>query len=280
MLFQCPKCQQIDFDYYCSNCEIDKVQYATADEIVITISDFSDPAHWCKRRSVPNSLSHQNSNTSYQLKPDELSVPVEQLKSFLEDTEPHAVSMRGALIHAKTDEQKVWSGKPNLFVVILIFFKWLPTIILTFVFLTILKLGYIWGIILLFYAVVDVALNSLAIGFINYRLSTQRLEITDGLLHQQIRTYEVHHLCDATIDIPFPLGFFGLSMLKIRHRSGKSENNLPLVRIFHPPPNSQISSHISIIGIPKEEARLVRDIIRNSGQIEGSRVDKFRVRND
>jgi hypothetical protein len=281
MLFQCPKCQKIDFDSYCFNCKLDKILYANANEIVITISDFSvGVAARMVRRSVPNSLSNQNNNTSYQLKPDELSVPVEQLKSSLEETKPHSVSMRGAFIHGKTDEQKVWSGTPHPLVVSIVVFKWIPIIVTAFVLKSLFKVNSFWLVLLLILAFSHIVLSLIALVLIRYRISSQRVEITDGLLHQQIRTYEVHNLGDATIDIPFPLGLFGLSMLTLRHRYGIFEKTLPLVRIFHRLPSNEIPSEITLVGLRKEEARLIRDILRNSGQIEAARFDKFRVRND
>ncbi len=248
MLFQCPKCNQIDFDSSCVECSTQKDLYATADEIVVTISE-------------PNSLATKNNHTSYLLRQEDLAIPIEQLKSFLDDTVPHCVSMRGVFIHGKTDEQKVWSATPHPLVIMLVVFQWIPGIISAVFLLTIFKSHWIWMPLLLFVAFLHILLNAIAIRFIRYRISSQRVEITDGLLHQQIRTYEVHHLGDATIDIPWTLGLFGLSMLTMQHRYANIENQLPLVRIFGRLPNNQIPSSITLIGLPTKEARLIRDIL-------------------
>ena len=259
MIFQCSNCHEYYIGSKCFHCgsELKGIQA----EVAITISE-------------SNSLT--NSSTEYSINSKDL--PVELMKSSLEDTEHHIVSMRGVSIHARTDEEKIWTGKPSPFMIMLVFCKWAPIVFISSIILALFGIPYKWAMLLVFFTFVDLVLNSLALAFMKYRLSSQRLEITDGLVHQQIRTYEVHHLADATINVPFPLGLFGISMLTIRHRYGDPDIEFPLVRIFHSLSSNYIPYDITLIGVEKEEARLVRDIIRNSGEIEGRRFDKLRIR--
>ena len=262
MIFQCSDCDEYYVGLQCSHCG--SVKQGIQPQIRITISESN------------SSLSQKSISTEYSINSKDM--PVELMKSCLEDTEPHVVSNRGVLIHGQTDEQKVWSGTPSPFMIMLVAVQWIPVIFISSIVLAFLSIDFKWEVLLLFFLCVDLVLHSLALTFMKYRLSSQRLEITDGLVHQQIRTYEVHHLADVTINVPFPLGLFGICMLRIRHRYGNPDVSFPLVRIFHSFSYNKVPHDVSLIGLPKEEARLVRDIIRNSGDIEGSRFDKLRVR--
>jgi hypothetical protein len=85
-----------------------------------------------------------------------------------------------------------------------------------------------------------------------YSASSQRLIVEEGSLHSVNRPYELHQLGDALIVKPLLLRLFGVA-------------NLEIVK----PP-------IALVGL--RNAEYVRDILRQGGQMEASRVDKIRFR--
>jgi hypothetical protein len=85
-----------------------------------------------------------------------------------------------------------------------------------------------------------------------YRASSQRLIVEEGSLHSENRPYELHQLGDAVIVKPLLLRMFGVSNLVITN---------PRVKLY---------------GL--RNAEYVRDILRQGGQMEASRVDKIRFR--
>lgn len=82
-----------------------------------------------------------------------------------------------------------------------------------------------------------------------YKMSSQRLIIQSGILSKTSNTYEIHNLSSGQIDSPFFPRMFGCSNLYVG---------------------------IWLISIRNAEA--VRDLIRNAGQIESSRIEKARWR--
>ena len=85
-----------------------------------------------------------------------------------------------------------------------------------------------------------------------YCASSQRLIVEEGSLHSVNRPYELHELGDAVIVKPLLLRLFGVSNLEITK---------PPVKLY---------------GL--RNADYVRDILRQGGQMEASRVDKIRFR--
>jgi len=85
-----------------------------------------------------------------------------------------------------------------------------------------------------------------------YSASSQRLIVEEGSLHSVNRPYELHQLGDAVIVKPLLPRLFGVA-------------NLEIVK----PP-------ITLVGL--RNAEYVRDILRQGGQMEASRVDKIRFR--
>jgi len=85
-----------------------------------------------------------------------------------------------------------------------------------------------------------------------YCASSQRLIVEEGSLHSVNRPYELHELGDAVIVKPLLLRMFGVSNLEITK---------PPVKLY---------------GL--RNAEYVRDILRQGGQMEASRVDKIRFR--
>jgi hypothetical protein len=85
-----------------------------------------------------------------------------------------------------------------------------------------------------------------------YSASSQRLIVEEGSLHSVNRPYELHQLGDAVIVKPLLPRLFDVANLEI----------------LKPP--------ITLVGL--RNAEYVRDILRQGGQMEASRVDKIRFR--
>jgi len=88
-----------------------------------------------------------------------------------------------------------------------------------------------------------------------YRVTSQRIEITAGMMSQHTVTRESYELGDARIDKPFHYRLFGAGNLTIDTREG----GVVLLRAI---PNAEV----------------VRDLIRGSGQFEAARFEKARWR--
>jgi hypothetical protein len=112
--------------------------------------------------------------------------------------------------------------------------------------LAMVKLGF-GGLFTLLFLVYLVKLKTT-----KYRASSQRLIVEEGSLHSVNRPYELHQLGDAVIVKPLLLRIFGVSNLEITK---------PPVKLY---------------GL--RNADYVRDILRQGGQMEASRVDKIRFR--
>lgn len=85
---------------------------------------------------------------------------------------------------------------------------------------------------------------------ISYKMSSQRLAIESGIFSKAVNSYELHHLQNGQVYKPWNLRLFGRENLYI--------------------------SGLWLEGIRNAEA--VRDLIRNAGQIEASRIEKARFR--
>ena len=207
----------------------------------------------------------------------DVAIPVAVVVSRVEQRPEHTMAGTGAFILNQSDERPIWSGKPAPMIAIKLGVVWGAWVSFTVLLAILLGGGWFWVMFWMFCAGVSIGLYTLALTRMNYNITTQRIEVSDGLLHHQMRTYEVHELGDATIDSPFPLSFLGLSMLTIQHRNGRGAK-LPPVRTFHRIPENYTPTHITVLGIPTQEARTVRDFLRETGQREASRWDKLQVR--
>jgi len=92
--------------------------------------------------------------------------------------------------------------------------------------------------------------RALRIKNIKYSMTSQRLKIESGILSKASNTYELHNLNGGHVYTPFFLRLFGRSNLYV--------------------------SGLWLSGI--KNAETVRDLIRNAGQIEASRLEKARFR--
>lgn len=85
---------------------------------------------------------------------------------------------------------------------------------------------------------------------ISYKMSSQRLKIESGIFSKTIETYELHKLDGGQVFKPWNLRLFGRENL--------------------------CTNGVWLSGI--RNAEVVRDLIRNAGQIEANRVEKARYR--
>jgi hypothetical protein len=106
------------------------------------------------------------------------------------------------------------------------------------------------GILVIVYQVYCHCAWALRLKTIRYKMSSQRLTITSGIFSKTTNTYELHQLnSSGQIHSPLFLRLFGRANLYVG---------------------------VWLSGIRNAEA--VRDLVRNAGQIEASRVDKARWR--
>lgn len=114
--------------------------------------------------------------------------------------------------------------------------------------------AYTWtlyiGLIVIAYKLYKHIVWYLQIKNTSYKMSSQRISIESGIFSKSINAYELHQLRDGQIYKPWNLRLFGRDNLYI--------------------------SGLWLLGIKNAEA--VRDLIRNAGQIEASRIEKARYR--
>ena len=108
----------------------------------------------------------------------------------------------------------------------------------------------LWGGLLFVYELYAFIAWALRIGATRYRLSSQRLTVESGIFTKAINNYEIHALGNGHVYQPFYLRLFGLYNVYI--------------------------SGVWLYGIPNGET--VRDLVRNAGQIEASRIEKANFR--
>ncbi len=89
-----------------------------------------------------------------------------------------------------------------------------------------------------------------------YRISTERIEVSTGVLSRATDTYEAHQATDIAIRRPFPISFLGASNLEIRGKGW----------------------YIRVLGVPAQHAEAIRDAVRESGRREGARPDLIQWR--
>ncbi len=105
------------------------------------------------------------------------------------------------------------------------------------------------GLLVVAYQVYAHLVWALRLKCIKYKMSSQRLIVQSGIFSKTTNTYELHQLQAGQVQSPFFLRLFGCANLYVG---------------------------VWLIGIRNAEA--VRDLIRNAGQIEASRMDKARWR--
>ncbi|MGA7092356.1 MAG: zinc ribbon domain-containing protein [Candidatus Acidiferrales bacterium] len=161
-----------------------------------------------------------------------------------------------ALLHTD-NEQLVWEDKPAPVALLLskLIVGWAIVIFVSFYVATQVQGWELYynGVIIAI-ALVNIAWRYWELASISYRVSSQRLEVTQGRFGQTTQTYELMRMGEnPTITTPFLLRMAGRGNLTIRVPQG-----LTLMAIKDP--------------------KAVRDLLRRAGQIEVSRWDKIHLR--
>ena len=161
------------------------------------------------------------------------------------------VTERVAAILSPSDEQMVWQERPSPILLVGLASRYMAVILLACLMRT-----WFWAVFWLFIGAIHLGIRFYGLYTTNYALTSQRLEVTSGILNQTKVTYEVHHIENAVIVSPLILRLFGRSNLTVGLPRG--------------------GSSITLYGIQK--ADFVRDVIRGASQIEGNRTDLIRWR--
>jgi membrane protein implicated in regulation of membrane protease activity len=156
-------------------------------------------------------------------------------------------------------ERTVWQGTPSLLYLIKPALGWVVFIAVVTIGLSQLALTFDWGWLILALAIL--ALLKIGAGWMRlhntrYRLSSQRLEKTEGLLSRTTVTVELLNIKRAVITEPFPWRLFGLGDLELDAATGE---------------------HWKLYGI--RGATTVRDLIHSSSGIGGQLWDQRRFGN-
>lgn len=179
---------------------------------------------------------------------------VQSLQSSLHGIGQGNITNRANLIQRTNDESMVWEEKPSL---ALLGGKIVKYFIVAAVVLWIASnfppqtLGY-WPAIFFLFLVLRFGYHFLNLRSTRYRMSSQRLVIDHGVFTRVSVPYELHLLGNSVVQSTFLLRMFGRGTLVIA------------------------GTGITLRGIRNPEA--VRDLLRNAGQWEASRMDKIRWR--
>jgi membrane protein YdbS with pleckstrin-like domain len=161
-----------------------------------------------------------------------------------------------ALLHSD-NEQLVWADRPAPVLVLLakLILGWVIVIAASFYVATVIpgwELSYNAAIVVI--ALLHIGWRFWELRSISYRVSSQRLEVTQGRFSQTTQTYELIRMGESpTITTPILLRAFGRGNLYIT-----------------------VPQALTLQAI--RDPKAVRDLLRRAGQIEVSRWDKIRLR--
>jgi membrane protein YdbS with pleckstrin-like domain len=156
-------------------------------------------------------------------------------------------------------ERTVWQGTPSMLYLIKPSVGWALFIAIVAIGLAQLTIPFDWGwgiLALGVWALLRVGLTWMRLHNTRYRLSSQRLEKTEGLLSRTTVTVELMNIKRAVITEPFPWRLFGLGDLELDAATGE---------------------HWKLYGI--RGATTVRDLIHSSSGIGGQLWDQRRFGN-
>ena len=237
---KCANCGMESDGRFCPRCGIDKVNPPVP----------AGGSHII----VPSSPSIQPSQPEpRQLGNMNVTAPIGQMQGRFKEMDAGSVSSRGGRL--VTDEGMVWEEKPNPIILAGLVFKYfVALIVILFLFGNVSGLQDAGTILLLWFvaAVVHVGLRFWEIRSTKYRMTSQRLEVTAGLFNQRTIAYELFQMAPAVITRPLLLRLVKTGNLTI------SPPFIVLRAIRNP--------------------EVVRDLIRDFGQSEASRMDKIRWR--
>jgi hypothetical protein len=178
--------------------------------------------------------------------------PIEAIPALIHGIGKGSITRRAAEILRSTDEEMAWEDSPSPILLIPLGVKYFAFVAGAAILSGILHSGWFWVVLWLAVGAAHIGMRYWELRSTLYRLTSQRLEITSGLLNQKTVTWEVHQLGAGEITVPLILRMVRRSTLTIT------------------------SPHIVLSGI--REAAMVRDVLRGAGQLEGQRTDKLRWR--
>jgi len=183
--------------------------------------------------------------------PVDSAAPIAQLQGRFREMQAGTVTARGSRL--MTDEGMVWEEQPSVILIAGLIAKYLLAMVATLWLFSIVPNangGGTFLLLLMAVAAIHVGLRFWEIRSTKYRMTSQRLEVTAGLFNQRTVTYELHQMAAGQITRPF--------LLRLVKTGNLSIGALQLKAIRNP--------------------EVVRDMLRDFGQREASRLDKIRWR--
>lgn len=181
-------------------------------------------------------------------------VPATRVKpgSVIGQTEGIAFTDKVHGVLEQATEELVWQGKPSLVLLVRLVLRYAVLIAITAV-LPFDSFGLNAAIILVWLAlfVLQMVVRFLKLRATRYRISTERIEVSTGVLSRSTRTYETHQTKDISIHRPFPISFLGAANLDVRGKNW----------------------FIQLLGVPADHSEAIRDALRESGRREAARAD-------
>lgn len=241
------KCENCDFESpgrFCPQCGHDKESHAASRP---GISDAISPA------GIAPVASGRSSQMDHEAIPADSTAPITQLQGRFREIDAGTVTARGGRL--VTDEGMVWEEKPSLILLTGLIAKYVIAMILVVVLFGSVPQSQGAGTFLLLLVVVaaiHIGLRFWELSSTKYRMTSQRLEVTAGLFNQKTVAYELYQMSLGVITRPLLLRLVKAGNLAIA------------------------SAGITLRAIRNPE--VVRDMIRDFGQREASRMDKIRWR--
>jgi hypothetical protein len=243
MVAKCGNCGVESSGRFCPECGHDKESGASPAGISPAIA----PA------GVTRAMTTRPPEMNPQTIPVDSTAPIEQLQGRFREINAGTVTARGGRM--MTDEGMVWEEKPSPVLLLGLIAKYVIAVILT-----VLLFGNVpqssgegtFLLLLFVVGVIHVGMRFWELTSTKYRMTSQRLEVTSGLFNQTTVTFELHQMAPGQITRPLFLRLVKRGNLYI-----------PAPPIF-----------LRAIRNPE----VVRDMLRDFGQREASRMDKIRWR--
>ena len=241
MAAKCPNCGSESSGRFCPECGHDK---GTTDSPT-AVSNSMTPA-----AAAPARIERSASMDPTAI-PVDSAAPITQLQGRFREIQAGTVTARGSRF--MTDEGMVWEDKPSVIVITGLVAKYVIAMVAAILLFSNLPNASGAGtflLLLLVVAAIHVGLRFWEIRSTKYRMTSQRLEVTAGLFNQRTVTFELHQMAAGQITRPF--------LLRLVKTGNLSIGALQLKAIRNP--------------------EVVRDMLRDFGQREASRLDKIRWR--
>lgn len=158
-----------------------------------------------------------------------------------------------------TGERIAWQGKPSMMLLIPRVAAWTAVLFLASSWALSSRSGWAWVLLWMSCAAMYVGGGYLRLRSTMYRISSQRLEITSGLLNTNTETINLMAIGQVRIENRFPWSLFGIGDLVLDASEMSAENG---------------SGNLRLVGIRNLSS--VRDLIHSSSNIMGQLWDERR----